>query len=472
MRLLLLAAAAGAAGAVHVHLGPGRGPSTDSLAAANAKRLDSRRAGRARGASRALPDDERTLEALYCSDGPVHIPNAASLNATNLGPLEQMLAAPSPIQLYSTASADVADPAGAQPTVKAGGWAAIVVRMAVVLACAAVIFGTLSVYHEVIQRRFFVKVEHVCCAAYAGLSISIDLSIKNAARVNGGKYSFNPACAVVTVEVLKFAASLALFGVNTRVNLKEGREIVLPGVMDIVWLMVPGFVYTCNNIIVFEAIGHCPLGAFGVIRETMLIWNAVLWTMVFQAPIGRMRWFSILLLFVGCIVNQLPAFFRAEFTWGVLWAFLLAFSNAAGGVANEYAMKRKAAMDINLQNCILYSFCAGFGMIYLLIFQMDDLQAGFFSGFSPQCVQVVILQMLTGLAVSRILKYVDAVTKTIVAALRGPGVIFFGAWIFHTVLHVSEVIATLVVCVACYLYLREGALVKPKEEPAPAKIVK
>lgn len=79
---------------------------------------------------------------------------------------------------------------------------------------------------------------------------------------------------------------------------------------------------------------------------------------------------------------------------------------------------------------------------------------------------------LTGLAVSRILKYVDAVTKTIVAALRGPGVIFFGAWIFHTHLRWSEVIATVVVCIACWIYLREGPLVKPKEEPAPAKQVK
>eukprot|EP00416_Gambierdiscus_australes_P017568 CAMPEP_0171080796 /NCGR_PEP_ID=MMETSP0766_2-20121228/16094_1 /TAXON_ID=439317 /ORGANISM="Gambierdiscus australes, Strain CAWD 149" /LENGTH=456 /DNA_ID=CAMNT_0011538067 /DNA_START=75 /DNA_END=1445 /DNA_ORIENTATION=+ len=392
-----------------------------------------------------------SVEALYTADGPVQLLH---------GPLPRMQ-----MELVEE-SGEVR----ARKEHPYDGWKRVIIRMVVVLACASAVFSIFSFWHAGIRERSAVKVEHVCCLAYASLSISIDLSIKNAARVNGGKYSFNPACAVVTVEVLKLVVSMILFTVNARMQVKEGIELVLPSLKDVAWLMVPGFVYTCNNIIVFEAIGHCPLGAFGVIRETMLIWNAVLWTIVFQAAIGRTRWFAIVLLFVGCVVNQLPAFFRAEFTWGVLWAFLLAFSNAAGGVANEYAMKRKAAMDINLQNCILYFFCGSFGMIYLLVFQMSDLQRGFFNGFSPQCIQVVVLQMLTGLAVSRILKYVDAVTKTIVAAFRGPGVIFFGAWIFHTRLHISEIVATIVVCVACFIYLREGPLVKAAD--AAAKEIK
>jgi len=420
--LLPLLACAGAVGAVHVHLAPaagrgGAGPSDGQLRPLPG--MDEEPLGD--------PRDPQTLEALYCADGPVPLRLEAAAEPLSAGGSSAVrLAAAGPGSpkvaggRNSTGAVAVAQPpaeeapkpfASVRPG-RPGGWKRVIVRMVVVLACAAVIFAIFSMYNEPIYNRTRVKVEHVCCAAYASLSISIDLSIKNAARVNGGKYPFNPACAVVTVEALKLIASVVLFGFSARSSLREGKEIVLPGLMDVAWLMVPGFVYTCNNIIVFLAIGHCPLGAFGVIRETMLIWNALLWTVVFRAPIGRMRWFSILLLFLGCVVNQLPAFFRAEFTLGVLWAFLLAFSNAAGAVANEYAMKRKAAMDINLQNCILYFFCGSFGMLYLVIFALDDLRKGFFTGFGPQCVQVVILQMLTGLAVSRILKYVDAVTKT------------------------------------------------------------
>jgi len=479
MQLMSLLAAASGAGSLHVHPAPGAGGGAVAMLAGG-RSTRAATAGTARLAAAAWDRGllEEDLAMLFCADGPVHLRRAQEgppyVNATT--PRASWGAAAETDggrPAAKRAAAKAAGPAEeAAVLLHSAGWSRVMLRMVVVLLCAVAIFGVFGAYSEVIQTRLGIKVEHVCCVAYAALSISIDLSIKNAARVNGGRYPFDPACAVVAVECLKLFASMVLFAANAHADLREGRAIVLPGAGDVACFMVTGFVYICNNLIVFQAIGHCPLGAFGVIRETMLIWNAVLWTLVFYAPIGLVRWFSILLLFLGCVVNQLPAFFRSEFTFGVLWAFLLAFSNAAGGVANEYAMKRKAAMDINLQNCILYFFCGGFSMIYLLAFQMDDLRVGFFNGFSPQCIQVVILQMLTGLAVSRILKYVDAVTKTIVAALRGPGVIFFGAWIFHTALQISEVIATVVVCVACYLYLREGPLVKPKDEAVPAKVVK
>ena len=122
---------------------------------------------------------------------------------------------------------------------------------------------------------------------------------------------------MVTVEALKLFASLCLFGLNAWKQRVEGTSIVWPGVADVGGLMVPGFAYARNNMIVFQAVGHSPLGTFGVIRETMLIWNALIWTAVFGAPINRMRWFAIFPLFAACVANQVPAFFRAELTWGV-----------------------------------------------------------------------------------------------------------------------------------------------------------
>merc|ERR1719235_3118897 len=112
--------------------------------------------------------------------------------------------------------------------------------------------------------------------------------------------------------------------------------------------------------------------------------------------------------------------------------------------------------------------CGSFVLLGLLIFEPATVMStnSFFTGFVPECWQVIILQVFTGLAVSRILKYVEAVTKTIVAAIRGPGVIFFGAFLFHTSLGVSEVLATLVVCVSCWVYLRQGPLVRPQEVKA------
>jgi drug/metabolite transporter (DMT)-like permease len=333
-----------------------------------------------------------------------------------------------------------------------------------------VAFGLIFLYgqwQDVIAERTGLKLSHICCIIYAALSISIDLSIKNAAAAYGGSFPFNPGCGVVVVEYTKLVASAILFAVHVKEVKARGDAIQLPMLKDVAWLAVPGAIYATNNLIVFEAIKSTPLATFGVIRETMLIWNALIWTATFRQPIGFSRWLAIFGIFFGCSVNQIPKMLNDEFTFGVGWACLLAFTNAAGAVANEYAMKQKAAIDINLQNAFMYAFCGSFVFIGMAIFnpQVVSSRRAFFTGFVPECWTIIVLQVITGLAVSRILKYVEAVTKTIVAAVRGPGVIFLGALIFHTQLRSSEVFATLCVCVACWWYLREGPLVQPKATP-------
>ena len=86
--------------------------------------------------------------------------------------------------------------------------------------------------------------------------------------------------------------------------------------------------------------------------------------------------------------------------------------NAASAVANEYAMKKRAALDINIQNIILYSLCGSFVLLVLTIIKPATVQSpdAFFTDFVPECWQIIILQMFIGLAVSHILKYVEAVT--------------------------------------------------------------
>merc|ERR1719343_1401046 len=331
-----------------------------------------------------------------------------------------------------------------------------------------VIFGLMFVYsqnHEKVEAATGLKLAHVCCIVYATLSISIDLSIKNAAEAYGGHFPFNPACGVIVVEYAKFAVSFILFGAYVAEARSAGRTIQLPRPVDVAWLAIPAGIYALNNLIVFQAIKSTPLSTFGVVRETMLIWNALIWTATFRQSISAVRWMAIGGIFLGCCANQIPKMINDEFTPGIFWALLLAFSNAAGAVANEYAMKQRAALDINLQNCILYTLCGTFVFIGLATCQPATVQstASFFTGFVPECWQVIILQVFTGLAVSRILKYVEAVTKTIVAVIRGPGVIFFGAILFHSRLGASEVLATLVVCASCWVYLRQGPLVKPPE---------
>eukprot|EP00928_Gymnodinium_smaydae_P019749 TRINITY_DN1759_c0_g1_i2.p1 TRINITY_DN1759_c0_g1~~TRINITY_DN1759_c0_g1_i2.p1 ORF type:complete len:442 (-),score=111.84 TRINITY_DN1759_c0_g1_i2:50-1375(-) len=372
-----------------------------------------------------------------------------------------------PSVLYAKPELGAGSAAG-KPEVKTAGTSTAFVCHA--LALLVVVFALMYVYsrtYAIIEAATGIKLTHICCIVYACLSISIDLSIKNAAEAYGGHFPFNPACGVIVVEYCKFVVSAVLFAAYALEARSTGEPLALPRSQDVMWLSVPAAIYAMNNLIVFQAIRSTPLATFGVVRETMLIWNALIWTATFGHPLSSMRWLAIAGIFLGCSLNQIPKMLSDDFTPGVFWAVLLAFSNAAGAVANEYAMKQRAQLDINLQNAILYTLCGTFVLVGLACFQpaVVSSPATFFEGFVPECWQVIILQVFTGLAVSRILKYVEAVTKTIVAAIRGPGVIVIGAVLFKTSLGASEMLATVIVCASCYLFLSQGPLLKP----APAK---
>eukprot|EP00401_Gymnodinium_catenatum_P015366 CAMPEP_0117557246 /NCGR_PEP_ID=MMETSP0784-20121206/52227_1 /TAXON_ID=39447 /ORGANISM="" /LENGTH=481 /DNA_ID=CAMNT_0005354549 /DNA_START=35 /DNA_END=1478 /DNA_ORIENTATION=- len=338
---------------------------------------------------------------------------------------------------------------------------AYLVKDAVVVLAFVIAALLYSQTHDLVARVVGLKLSHVCCLSYASLSVAIDLSIKNAAEAYGGSFPFHPACAVIVVEGLKFAVSACLLAWEARLAGRAGATWVHPRLSDVGWMAIPATIYAMNNLLVFQAIRATPISTFGVVRETMLFWNVMLWSLAFQRRVSCVRWIAIGGIFLGCTLNQASVALEAEFSWGVLWACLLAFTTALGAVANEFAMKQRAELDINLQNCILYSMC---GSITLATLAVSDTKrvasfGAFFAGFVPECWLVIILQVITGLAISRILKYVEAVTKTIVAALRGPGVIFIGCLAFQTRLSFTEICATLLVCSSCFVYLRQGPLV-------------
>jgi len=313
------------------------------------------------------------------------------------------------------------------------------------------------------------------------LSVSTDLSTKAATKKQGGHYAFDPATAVVIVEACKLVISIGLFLGSLARRKKDDSPLELPTLGDTMLLTVPGLVYTCNNILVFEAIERVPLATFAVIRETRMIWNALIWISLFGVPLGIGRWSAILGVIIGCTANQVPGAVRDGFSWGVMYAFLLAFLNAAGGVVCEFAMKRKASMDINLQNSIIYASCSSLAVVYLGIFRPANFASpgAFFHGFEPECLQIIVLQIITGLTVSRILKHVESVTKSMVAAMCSPIICFLGSAAMHVTLHWNDIFAALLVAFSCLFYLKQGPLggasaaapAKDKAQTLAAKVV-
>jgi len=366
------------------------------------------------------------------------------------------------------------DSRSTRPTSIDQHYTAFIIEAVIILSVAVTLFVVYRFTHEKIERLTGIGLQHISCLVFIVLSVSTDMSTKAAAKRHGGHYAFDPAIAVVIVEACKLVVSLGLLGATMVGRSKGDSPLVLPTVKDIMVLAVPGLVYTCNNILVFEAIEKVPLATFAVIRETRLIWNALIWMALFKVGLGLMRWMAIAGVIVGCTANQVPSAVHYGFTWGVMYAFLLAFLNASGGVVCEFAMKMKAAMDINLQNSIIYASCSCLALLYIAVFRSGSFASAavFFHGFEPECLQIIVLQVITGLTVSRILKHVESITKSMVAALCSPIICFAGSAMLRVSLRWNEVLAAFVVLFSCLLFLKQGPLLASTAKGAPEKIAK
>lgn len=297
---------------------------------------------------------------------------------------------------------------------------------------------------------------------YIFLSVTIDLLImyqKDEAGSGATIYKFDPTCAIIVTESIKLVISLTLYTTSQAVS---GAPLLPDRVsLSDVWLFfIPALFFTVNNIMVFIAIGGNDASAFGVFRDTMILWTALIWVIVFKASLGPIRLGGIAVIFVGLVVNRVGSISAATFNWAFLLVICMTVTNATGSVFNEYALKFNKALDINLQNAMLYSMCIGFSIIILACRSPVHLTSAgaFFEGFTSWTVLMVCLQASAGLLVSRLLKYADAVYKTIGTCLRGPALVFVAPFLLGSRQDLASLVSAFIVAAGCLTYLTQGPL--------------
>jgi len=320
-----------------------------------------------------------------------------------------------------------------------------------------------------------VLLSYVVCAIYISLSVSIDLLIAHQRRLNSTEladpYAFNPVCSVLLTEAVKLGTSTVLYMVSVQ---GSGLPFV-PSTFtfsDVRWLCLPALIFTANNVLVFQAIGKNDMSAFGVFRDTMIIWTAVIWKCVFQVPLGTIRIFGIAVIFSGLVVNQVASHIsKASLSLSFVWVLAMTLCNASGSVSNEFALKRNKGLSIDIQNMVLYfvSIILCFGLLAATDPQRLASPANYFAGFDVQTFTVVGLQAFAGLLVSRLLKYADSVMKTVATCLRGPCVVVVAPLIVVSPHTMPVILSSLVVASGCLIYLTQGpmnAAVPIKEKEA------
>lgn len=291
---------------------------------------------------------------------------------------------------------------------------------------------------------------------YLVVSVTIDLVIMS--QTNEDRhFEFNPLCTIILTELAKLVFSMAAHMAGPT-QWFEGLRL-----SDACWMCLPATCYTLNNFMVFVAIAANGAATFGIFRDTVVIWTAASWYLVYKVPLKRIRIFGIMILLVGLLINRFSvASDAAASNWAFLSVVFMTLCNALGAVTNEFALKRNAELDINVQNMLLYTMCASTSICILALSNPIRLSSvhSFFEGFTRQTVLMIGLQASAGLLISRLLKYTDAVYKSVGSCLRGPLLVVIAPLFVYseTPSSAATLVSAFVVASGSFTYLSQGPL--------------
>lgn len=336
-----------------------------------------------------------------------------------------------------------------------------------------VILAVLAVFFAVVTTTSLM--EHfsrfglglIACAVYTFIAVCVDVSIMSQKHDDASDqtYTFDPCVCVMTTEIVKLIASVLLY-TFFQLAKRESTTAVYSTITwpDIMWWLLPAALFTLNNALVWWAIGKNDSSTYGVLRDTIVLWTALLWKSVFGANLGWPRLLAISMVFAGCVLNQVAKMKggTTSINWSAGLVLVMTGCNALGTVMNEFALKRRPDLDLNVHNMILYTLCGSLSFIMVLINRAasSGVTYDLFAGFDSHAAFTVALQVSAGLFVSRILAYADAVTKSIAASIRGPILIFVAMSFVPTVLTTATYFSIALVFAGCFYFLVQGPLSK------------
>lgn len=303
--------------------------------------------------------------------------------------------------------------------------------------------------------------------SYLILYCVYDILAAHTAKENGGFYAFEPTCLVLVVEMSKLAVTLfLLFAFGTQ-DWPDRARLTYTAF----GLAGPALCFTAINILTLVCLAGVSLAHYAVWYQIGIFFNAVLYWVAFRRPFGGQRIVAIVILFVGCTLNVVEDKMVITLQPMIALVVFCAFISSVGCVLNEYFFKKDAALDINLQNTILYtetSFCCIILLAFAHTKRLSSIEH-FFEGFSLQCWMLIVVQVFIGLSVSRILKYASVITKNYVMALHVPIEVVLAHYIIGTYLGHFTIVSTIFICVSTWLYYSAPPMLTPAEQAALAE---
>eukprot|EP00047_Mylnosiga_fluctuans_P009611 m.263650 g.263650 ORF g.263650 m.263650 type:complete len:322 (-) comp27118_c0_seq1:204-1169(-) len=241
--------------------------------------------------------------------------------------------------------------------------------------------------------------------------------------------------AVVCIEALKILLSLAVLaytegGLTAAISafMRDARarpELALK-------MLVPACLYTIQNNILLMGAGYLDAGLFTLLRQLKIPITAILWVIVMRTSLSRAKWGALSLLVAGVALAQSGDYLLLLLGGGPqlpalnssasLGAFYVILSCVTSGIAAVYFEKVIKSAEYKPSLWILNVFLAAESVVLGLLGCYFDQGAaisehGFFHGYTPLVLAVIVIHASDGLVVALAVKYSDNIAKAFATAV-------------------------------------------------------
>jgi hypothetical protein len=213
--------------------------------------------------------------------------------------------------------------------------------------------------------------------------------------------------------------------------------------------------YCINNQIAFFLFQYVDIVTISLFKSFTSFQSAIFLWCLFQRPINRVQWSSIVLQVMGLIIVQYDVCKKMPILAAKFYAILLGscFITSICTVWNEYLLKNYS-VNLHIQNAALYLFGTLINLTTFIIFynQNENYSKGFFEGYSILAIAVVFSNSILGLVITVVYKYADAIIKTFSSACATGVLLFFNWQFFGLPTNLVTGLGAAIIFIASYIY--------------------
>lgn len=289
-----------------------------------------------------------------------------------------------------------------------------------------------------------------------------------------GVYQFSTLSVVILAEAIKFCMSFSVSyyfsAFSYMLSVQTNRRNYTAAQLDslqfsgqnsfsyklFVQICFLSALYFTNNQIAFILYEHIDIVTISLWKTLVSIETAIFSRILFRRSITDIQWCSIILQILGLIIAQNNICQQKQIleTKFYFILFISCSITCISSVWNEHLLKGYS-VDLHTQNSILYFFGIIFNMTAYIIdvLHRSPSSRSFFDGYNAYTVAIIFCNAVTGIVITAVYRYADAVTKTFSSACTIGIMIIMNWTLFNEQTDLMNFLGATVIFLSSYIYL-------------------